>query len=53
MSLYMNYHNLKEAKKLVASNFMPSKNENSFIFNLIFKIKLRFKDLVDTCVGWE
>ena len=37
----MNYHNLKEAKK------------NPYIFNLMFKNKLSFRDLVDTCVGWE
>ena len=52
-SHYMNYHTLKEAKKLVGCNFMPSKNKNPFIFNLMFKHKLSFRDLVDTCVGWE
>ena len=50
----MNYDTrMKEAKKLVACNFMPSKNKNPFIFNLMNKIKLSFQDLVDTCVGWE
>ena len=53
MSHFMNYRNLKEAKKLDGCNLMPNKNKNPFIFNLMFEIKLSFQDLVDTCVGWE